>query len=165
MLQLGQLHLQLAFEAARALGEDVQDQPGAVEHAALEELLQVAFLARAQRMVDQDQVGAGGIGRGLDLVQLAAADLGRRTGLVHARGDHRGDGRAGGTGQVGEFLLRAVIGRTPAGTGAHGLYQQGVSRPSSIVRTWVKCGGGWEDYKGRTGFCFGFGLALLHQIP
>ena len=74
--QLRQLDLQLALVAVCTLGKDVQDQTGAVDHPALEEAFQVALLTRAQRMVDQDQVGATGIGRGLDLVQLAAADQG-----------------------------------------------------------------------------------------
>ena len=46
-LQLREFDLQLAFVAARALREDVEDQAGAVDHAALERLLEVAFLARA----------------------------------------------------------------------------------------------------------------------
>ena len=122
VLQLREFDLQLAFVAARALREDVEDQPGAVDHAALEQLLEVAFLAGRQRMVDQDQVGAAGIGRGLHFLELAAADQGRRIGLVDARGEQRGDGRAGGTRQVGELLQRALVRRT-AGVG---LDQQGV---------------------------------------
>ena len=45
--QLREFDLQLAFVAARALREDVQDQAGAVDHAALQRLFQVAFLAPA----------------------------------------------------------------------------------------------------------------------
>ena len=55
---LGQLHLQLAFEGAGALGEDVQDEAGAIQHPAAQELLQVAFLAGAEGVVDQHQIGA-----------------------------------------------------------------------------------------------------------
>ena len=57
-LQLRELDLQLAFEAARALREDVEDQPGAIEHAALRALLEVALLARRQRVIEQHHVGA-----------------------------------------------------------------------------------------------------------
>ncbi len=46
VLELGEFDLQLAFEAARALREDVEDQAAAVEHAALEGLFEVALLAR-----------------------------------------------------------------------------------------------------------------------
>jgi hypothetical protein len=56
VLQLRKLDLQLAFERARALREDVEDQAAAVEHAALELLFEVALLARAQRAVDDDEV-------------------------------------------------------------------------------------------------------------
>ncbi len=48
VLELRQLDLQLAFGAARALRKDVQDQAGAVDHAALQRTLQVALLDRAQ---------------------------------------------------------------------------------------------------------------------
>jgi hypothetical protein len=58
VLELGQLDLQLAFVRTRALGEDVEDQAGAVDDAALGELLEVALLHRRERVVDQDQVGS-----------------------------------------------------------------------------------------------------------
>src|SRR3546814_8929477 len=73
-------------------------------------------------MVDQHQVGAAGLGRGLHLVELAAADQGRVIGPVDAGVD---DGRHGGTGrarEVAEFLQRALV-RRPTGVG---LDQQGV---------------------------------------
>ncbi len=120
--QLRQFHLQLAFVAARTLREDVQDQPGAVDHTPLQIPLQVALLARRQGVIDQHQIGAGGLGCGLDLFQLAATDQGRRAGLIDAcgeRGRHRGARRLG---KVGELLQHIVFGR-PAGVG---LYQQRV---------------------------------------
>ena len=46
MPELGEFNLQLAFETACSLREDIQNQAGAVEHAALELPLEVAFLAR-----------------------------------------------------------------------------------------------------------------------
>jgi hypothetical protein len=46
MLQLRQLNLQLALMALRALGEDVQYQPGTVQNPRLNGALQVAFLSR-----------------------------------------------------------------------------------------------------------------------
>ena len=58
VLELRELDLQLAFEAARALREDVEDQAAAIEHAALEFLLEVAFLAGRERVIDQHEVGA-----------------------------------------------------------------------------------------------------------
>ncbi|MCW0462736.1 hypothetical protein NB717_003804 [Xanthomonas sacchari] len=114
--QLGQFDLQLAFVAARALGEDVQDQPGAVDHAPLQVFLQVALLAGAERVVDQNQVGTAGVGGGLDLFQLAAADQRRRARLVDARGHGGGDAGTGRARQVGELLQHIVFQRT-AGVG------------------------------------------------
>ncbi len=122
MLELGQFHLQLAFVAAGALGEDVQDQAGAIQHAAFQEFLQVALLAGRKRIVDQYQIRAGGFGRGLDLFQLAAADQGGRIGPIDAGGEQRRDAGAGGAGQIGEFLGGAII-RRAAGVG---LDQEGV---------------------------------------
>jgi hypothetical protein len=47
VLQLRELDLELAFVAARALREDVEDQRVAIEHAAADQFLEVALLARA----------------------------------------------------------------------------------------------------------------------
>ena len=41
VFELCQLHLELALETARSLGEDVQDQAGAVEHPTLKRRFQV----------------------------------------------------------------------------------------------------------------------------
>jgi hypothetical protein len=43
----------------RALGEDVEDQAGAVDHAALQRALEVALLAGRSAVIDQDEVSAG----------------------------------------------------------------------------------------------------------
>jgi hypothetical protein len=58
VLQLRKLHFQLALVAAGSLGEDVEDQRIAVEHAQTDQLLEVAFLARRQRVIDEDDFGA-----------------------------------------------------------------------------------------------------------
>ncbi|KAG0944381.1 hypothetical protein G6F63_014326 [Rhizopus arrhizus] len=60
-------------------------------------------------MVDQDQVGAAGIGRRLDLVQLAAADQGRRVGTVQACGDRRGDAGPSRAGQITELFQHIIF--------------------------------------------------------
>ena len=73
VLQLRQLHLQLAFAGLGALREDAQDQLGAVEHLAAEFLLQVALLARRQRVVEDHRRGVDGVGLAADLLDLAAA--------------------------------------------------------------------------------------------
>ena len=62
MLQLRELDLQLAFEAARALRENVENQPAAIQHAPAGQLLEVAFLAGRQRVVDEYDIGLVGLG-------------------------------------------------------------------------------------------------------
>ena len=57
VLELRQLHFELAFMTARALREDVEDETGAIQHPALDELFEVALLRRRQRMIEQHQVG------------------------------------------------------------------------------------------------------------
>ena len=47
--EMRKLHLQPALAGERALAEDLQDQPGAVEHLAVPGLLEVALLDRGSR--------------------------------------------------------------------------------------------------------------------
>ena len=60
VVELGELDLRLALLGPGVLGEDVQDQRGAVDHLDLEPLLQVAQLAGRELAVADDGVGAGG---------------------------------------------------------------------------------------------------------
>ena len=55
VVELCQLHLQLAFLRLRAFGENRQNQPYAVEYAALQNALQIAFLRRRQLVVEHHQ--------------------------------------------------------------------------------------------------------------
>ncbi len=82
MAQLREFHLQLAFMGPGPLGEDVQDQRGAVQHPALAPLLDVALLHGGQRLADQHQVGARGLDRVGELVDLAPPDEIARVGAV-----------------------------------------------------------------------------------
>ncbi len=59
VLELRQLDLELALRAVRALREDVEDQAGAVDDAAFERALEVALLRPGQRVIEDDEVGAG----------------------------------------------------------------------------------------------------------
>ena len=74
MFELSQLHLQLAFVAACTLGEDVENQPGTIEHPALQGFLQIAFLARTEGMIEQHQFGLMLLDRRGNLVELACPD-------------------------------------------------------------------------------------------
>jgi len=59
--------------AARALREDFEDEQGAVVDRAVEVPLEVALLAGAERLVEQDLARAELFGKRLDLIGLAAA--------------------------------------------------------------------------------------------
>ncbi len=86
MLQLGQLHFELAFEAARALRENIQDEPVTIEHAPARQLLQIALLARRERVVDEDDVGRVALGDRAQLISLAAAEEVARIGALAPSG-------------------------------------------------------------------------------
>ena len=57
VVEMGELDLQPPFPRPRALAEDLEDQPGAVEHLGVPRRLEVALLHRRQRMIDDDQPG------------------------------------------------------------------------------------------------------------
>lgn len=98
MIELSQLDLQLAFMSARTLGEDIEDQPGTIEHTTLEGALEVALLARCQGVIEDDQIGLDGLDLVAQLLDLAAADkeLGSQTTAGHAKeSDHVGACRHG----------------------------------------------------------------------
>ena len=104
MLQLRQLHFELALEAARALREDVEDQAVAIEHAPLDELLEIALLARRERVIDENDVGLAAAARRAQLLGLAAAHEIARIGPLAPAGHGGHRQRAGGDGQLREFL-------------------------------------------------------------
>ena len=80
--QLGQLDLEPGLGGLRPLGEDVHDQLAAIDHGFVRDLLNVAFLRRAQVVVGDDEVdieflrALGGLGN------LSRSDPGRRVGAV-----------------------------------------------------------------------------------
>ena len=59
MLQLGQFYLNLALMALCALGKDVKNQRGAVDHAHFDFFFEIALLRRGQHVVDHHQPGTG----------------------------------------------------------------------------------------------------------
>ena len=56
VLELRELDLELALGRVRVVGEDVEDDGGAVQHRHVELLLEVALLARRQLVVGGDEV-------------------------------------------------------------------------------------------------------------
>ena len=80
--QLRELDLQLAHVGAGTLREDIEDEPRAIDHAALQAALEVALLRRAQCVIEDDQRGLV-LAHGLpDLLELAAADEAARVGAM-----------------------------------------------------------------------------------
>jgi hypothetical protein len=57
MLKLRQFDLQLAFGTGCALGKDVENQTGSVDHTTFEFALKIPFLGRRQFMVENHQIG------------------------------------------------------------------------------------------------------------
>ena len=78
VLELCQLDLELAFGARRVLGEDVEDELGAVDHAQLELVLETALLARVEVVVDDEGFGVRAGDRLLQLDELPLPHVGAR---------------------------------------------------------------------------------------
>jgi hypothetical protein len=90
------------------LGEDVEDEGGAVDGRPPQDLLQVAALGRRQLVVEDHGVGVDDVGDVAQLLGLALADEGGRIGLVPALEDALGLIGAGGVGQGGQLLQRRL---------------------------------------------------------
>ena len=112
ILQMRQFDLECAFLGGGALAEDVQDQPGAVDHLAGPGALQVALLHRRQRRIDDRDgdllFGQGMAERGnLPLAQQRrrAADAQGENGGMHDDKPDRG-GKA-------DRLRQACLGGAP----------------------------------------------------
>ena len=119
VLELGQLDLQLAFAGARALGEDLEDQRGAVEQLALEDLLQVAALGAGQLVVEDDGVHLLLLAVPGELLRLARADVGARMRRLQLLRAVAHDLRADRAGQFGEFVERIADVQGGAGLQLH----------------------------------------------
>ncbi len=109
MLDLRELDLQLAFGAARAEREDVEDQARAIDDAAFERALEIALLRAGERMVEDDEIGAGFHAARRDLLDLAFARERRGVGSLAPAGHRARDRRAGGDGERVE-LRHALVG-------------------------------------------------------
>src|SRR6266851_3918608 len=108
MMQLRRLHLQAAFLGAGALGEDVQDQLGAVDHLDVELFLQVALLARGELFVEDEQVEVSLVLQRVQRLDLALADEERRVGFLPPLGigaDHDHAGRLRQLAQLEHLLF------------------------------------------------------------
>jgi hypothetical protein len=88
-LELRELDLHLAFRAARALREDIEDETGAVDHRTVETFLEIALLHRGQIVVEDGDRSACVGDRLRDLVDFAFAGEKRRIRTLAASFDDR----------------------------------------------------------------------------
>jgi hypothetical protein len=110
--ELRELDLQLAFAAACALREDVEDEAGAVDDAALERCFEVALLHARQRVVEDDEVGVRLAPAVRDLLDLAPACERGRVRPLALPGDATCDGgacRRGQRSELGETVVDAAV--------------------------------------------------------
>ena len=108
VLELGELDLEPAFVGLGVQGEDVEDQPAAVDDLDVEQLLERLLLGRRQLVVGDEQVEAGlALGRD-ELLGLALADVPVRVdvaAVLPLGADHLGAGRRRQVGELGERVL------------------------------------------------------------
>ena len=74
MPELRQLHLQFALETARPLRKYIQNEARPVEHAAFQDLLQIALMAGAPACTADPELGLILVDTLLKVSQLAFAD-------------------------------------------------------------------------------------------
>ena len=86
VFQLRELDFELAFEAAGALRENIENQAVSIEHPAACQLLQVALLTRRECVIDEDDVGSVVLSHDPNLVGLAATHEETGIGTVAATG-------------------------------------------------------------------------------
>ena len=106
--ELGQLHLELALHGAGPLGEDVEDERGAVDHPHAERAAEVALLDGRERVVGDHEVGALALRERLDLLDLPLAEVeagGRGPPVLGRPPHHEGAGRLGEPPELVETLL------------------------------------------------------------
>ena len=108
MLQLRQLDLELAFARASALGEDVENERGAVEDLAVKGRLQVAALGGGKLVIEDDSIHIRLVAELGKLLGLAFADICGGAGRDHLLYAFADDFPAGGGGQLGKFLQRVA---------------------------------------------------------
>ena len=91
IIEMGEFDLHPPLGGRGTLAKDFEDQPGAVDHLALELFLKVALLHRGQRAVDDDQFGLMQFARGGDILDLAFAKQRRRSRIADRHGIGVGD--------------------------------------------------------------------------
>jgi hypothetical protein len=113
--KMRQLDLQRPFLGARAATENLEDEPGAVDDLRAPFLFKIALLDRAQRAIHHHQTDLLGANDSGDFLDLATADIGRRTRRAQ-RGDQGVDDVEIDGGGKARCLIETCVRR--AGIGA-----------------------------------------------
>ena len=105
---MGELDLGLALPGLGVLGEDVEDECGAVHHFGVDDVLEASPLGGGELLVDDDGVrlvGAHDVG---EFLGLPGPQVGRGVGQGAPLDDAVHDPGSGGLGQCGEFAQRVL---------------------------------------------------------
>ena len=124
VLELRELHLQLALGRRRVVGEYVQDDRGAVDHRDAHRLLEVPLLAREELVVDGHQVRAMLPDRSLEVDKLALAEVAVRIGTLPPLDELARHGDTGGAEELPQL-------------GEVGLVRTSGDEESPLARPWV----------------------------
>ena len=108
VLELRELDLELALGARGVLGEDVEDQLRPVDDPRVERVLERPLLRRIELAVDEEHLRRSPCVLGLELLELALADIGARIGarsLLDELGDGLDESRPGELLQLGQLVV------------------------------------------------------------
>src|SRR4029453_14396379 len=108
ILKLGQLDLQSALPAARALRKDIEDQLGSIENLSREQILQIAALRGRKFIVKNDRGHLLILTRVFDRFRFAAADIVRSSRFLQLLRDSINYLRPGGIRQLSQFVERIL---------------------------------------------------------
>ena len=106
VLELCEFDLVAGLGGARAAGEDVQDQLGAVNDLAVGDFFEVANLGGAEVHVEDDHIGAGLPAEFGQLLDLALAEIGRAVREPPMLNQLPRHNRVGGPGETPQLLER-----------------------------------------------------------
>ena len=106
MLQLRHLDLHFAFPRASSLGEDIEDERGAIEYLAIEHTLEIARLGWRKFVIENNGVDVALFTCFCKFACLAFADVCCGMGAVEALGAFSDDLRAGGSSEFCQFCHR-----------------------------------------------------------
>lgn len=109
MLELRQLDLELAFARAGALGKNIENQRGAIEHLAVKDFFQVAALGGREFVIEDDRIDIGLPAVGGEDIGFAFADERGGAGGGHFLDAIAHDLAAGSCGQLRK-LGQGIVG-------------------------------------------------------